>query len=138
MRRTLVLLLMVCLLPLRAWAGDAMALAHADAWHGAATAQATPAQPHAHCHGTEAAEAADTTHATHGGSHGASHGSGPDNGHAHDHASACTGCDICHSQVACDAAPVWLAALLPAPPLAHGPLRFASAPPLPRFKPPRA
>jgi hypothetical protein len=121
MRRVLVLLLLVCLLPLRAWAGDAMALAHAHAQHTTPVAHATQAgEPSAHCH--EQATAGTGAHPQAPSSH----------------APACSGCDICHSQAACDSTLTWIAAPLPSPPLAHGPLRFASALPLPRFKPPRA
>ena len=118
MRRVLVLLLLVCLLPLRAWAGDAMAFAHAQP--AASVVHAPQAgEASAHCHEQTAADAT-------------AHPQAPTS-----HAPACSGCDICHSQVACDSALAWLASPLPAPPLAQGPLHFASALPLPHFKPPR-
>jgi len=120
MRRVLVLLLLVCLLPLRAWAGDAMAFAHAHAQPTASVAHAAQAgEASTHCHEQATADAA-------------AHPQAPNS-----HAPACSGCDICHSQVACDSALAWLASPLPAPPLAQGPLHFASALPLPHFKPPR-
>ncbi|WP_342128874.1 hypothetical protein [Hydrogenophaga sp. OTU3427] len=125
--RTLVLLLMICLMPLRAWTGDAMALAHAPALQ-----QITP-HPHAH------AEA----HPCHAGpaDHAQPHGPSatqPDKEAAHGHAGACGNCDICHSQIVSDTPPEWRSPELGRALRAEASWAFDSAHAWPCFKPPRA
>lgn len=100
MRRYL-LLLLIALLPLRAWAGDAMALAVVAAPGMAAAA--TPAPP---CHGEQAAPSghgAQMSPSSHGeqaavaGTSVTAHTD--DHGNDHSEHAACSCCDICHGSV---------------------------------------
>ena len=132
--RRLLLALMIVLLPLRGWLGDAMAMdlaapamqavaAHAanaePAHHGGIEHQADAATPPCH----EDAQTPVTTH--HGSEHPADHG------HGH-----CTACQICHSVAATHGS-----AALPVIAPRHAaprtvPARFASAEPRLVAKPP--
>lgn len=126
MRRFL-MWMMICLLPLRLWAGDAMAVQHIPP---ANEVNVTVGQIAAHpCHGTDASAADASTH-------------GPDHqGHhavASEHAGVCGDCSVCHGPLAGLTLPIWTA------PLQGGALPQTSgwnaltAIPLPQLKPPRA
>lgn len=118
MRRCL-LLLMICLLPLRLWAGDAMAMHHAPA-ATLETVMAVAADAHP-CHGAEASP--DVTGQTDAGT---------------PHSGACGDCSVCHGPMAGLALPGWATPALPAA-LPHT-LGWSavSAQEPPQFKPPRA
>lgn len=113
--------LMIGLLPLRLWAGDAMAVQHAPP---AAPAMGVVATQDAHpCHGSEAPAASEAHHSpsdspTHGG--------------------ACGDCSVCHGPLAGLALPAWTAPTLPGavPQTVGWPALNANAPP--QLKPPRA
>lgn len=141
--RTLLLALMIALLPIRGWLGDAMAvemMKHSLPVAASAAASMATAATEAHCH--EATEA---------GHHGGmdmqmSAGTGmPDPfAHAtHDNAGAdhqgcgtCTACQVCHT-VALGGMPLvdTVHSAPQAPPAAHA-SRFASAEPAQGLKPP--
>ena len=138
MRRAL-LLLIIALLPLRAWVGDAMALAEVPgtaALHGTAAASAMP-PCHAHAASHDGAHAtADAAHVattTPGQPHAPN--DAPDAADPH---AGCSHCDICHSGVLCAAR--WPGAAMPAPRArpASVDTDFASAPLRGAFKPPIA
>lgn len=143
--RTLLLALMIALLPIRGWLGDAMALemvrhslhaspAASSQAATAATAASTVAD--AHCH--EAMEAAtagdgmDTTMAHHAGTQGDSTSHGTD----HQGCGTCTACQVCHT-VALGGMPMAdiVHGAPQAPPPAHA-ARFASAEAALGLKPP--
>lgn len=126
MRRCL-MLLMICLLPLRLWAGDVMAMQHAPAvTHEAGMVMALSA----HASHADAADA--TADACHG------QAAEPDTPHPPSHAAACGSCDICHSQVATDTPAEWRSPELGQALRAEIRWTFDSAHALPCFKPPRA
>ena len=130
--RTLLLALMIALLPIRGWLGDAMAVEMVQHSLPAASLVAEEASPasvaaDAHCH--EAMEAADSgmdTMAHH------------DEGSSTDHqgCGTCTVCQVCHT-VALGGTPLIdiVHGAPQAPPAAHA-ARFASAEPVPGLKPP--
>ena len=95
--RTLFLALMIALLPVRGWLGDAMAIEMVRHSMPAAEAVAGVAQAatEAHCHeaGDMAMNAMDNaSHADH------AMGDGGDNDHAsHQGCGTCTACQVCHS-----------------------------------------
>lgn len=140
--RTLLLALMIALLPIRGWLGDAMAVEMVRHSLPAASAAAmATAATQAHCHeAMEAAEAADgmdhmaMSLADH---HAGSQHNGSDNDDAgHQGCGTCTACQVCHT-VALGGMPfVDIVHSAPqAPPAAHA-TRFASAEPAPGLKPP--
>nr|WP_315225448.1 hypothetical protein [uncultured Albidiferax sp.] len=129
--RRLVLILMLVLLPLRGWVGEAMAMdmmatqagatqtvaAHA---HGISAESTFDAEMQADCHEATGAEPSDSTTSTSSGTH----------------CGTCPLCQMCHSVAA--PAPF---SILPTPWLPHaqpttGPARFASAPAAFALKPP--
>lgn len=92
MRRFL-MWMMICLLPLRLWASDAMAVQHVPAAAQAAVvAMAQDAHP---CHAAEDAAKASPAQTT-------------------KHGSACGDCSVCHGPIAGPALPSWAAPTLPA------------------------
>lgn len=99
--RTLFLALMIALLPVRGWLGDAMAIEMVRHAMPAAEAVAGVAQAatEAHCHeaGDMAMTAMDNaSHAEHAMADG--HGDGSDSDHAsHQGCGTCTACQVCHS-----------------------------------------
>lgn len=96
--RVLVLVLLMLLMPLRAWAGDTMALSMAQ--------QHLPAQEHSQH--TDHGAHADVHGGVHGGSHAASHESHPDG--LADAGSDCpshAACDLCNGPAL--SLPVWQA-----------------------------
>lgn len=124
--RVLLLALMIALLPLRVWVGDAMAMERMSSAlisvHAAETMshERHEAQP---CH----------EHA--GDAHTAPAGEG-NNSHAGGDCSSCTVCQICHSVALTGLLPLITAAALPtAAPHTHAVLH-ASAERAPGFKPP--
>ncbi len=126
--RVWLLALMIALLPLRGWVGDAMALA---AWPAAvATASATESVPP--CHGETATPMVHSPGAQAADSAALSHGSD-----ASDHA-GCNSCDICHGAVL--GGHVAFAGVLQAPSAQPAPTRarFASAVLPDQHKPPIA
>jgi len=99
--RTLFLALMIALLPIRGWLGDAMAIEmvrHAMP-AAEAVAGAARAATEAHCHeaGDMAMTAMDNAaHADHAMAD--THGDGSDSDHAsHQGCGTCTACQVCHS-----------------------------------------
>ena len=125
MRRFL-MWMMICLLPLRLWAGDAMAVQHAPpAAHMVAVEVAVDvAAQDAHpCHGSEGPAASDMHHS-------------PADNSAH--GGACGDCSVCHGPLAGLAVPAWTAPALPGavPQTVGWPALSANAPP--HLKPPRA
>ena len=131
MRRCL-MWIMICLLPLRLWAGDAMAVQHVPptAAH-AAMATVAALAPDAHpCHTAEAAEATDTA-AT------ATHHAMPSEAETGHHG-ACGDCSVCHGPLAGLALPSWMPpALASARPHTIGWSALSANGP-PHLKPPRA
>lgn len=125
--RTLFLALMIALLPLRGWVGDVMAMERLG--------QALPTAPaaaagHNECHEAQAHHGHDVTQED------MSHPAGHANGHAQADCSGCTVCQICHSVVLASVpTPTRTAALPMALPPSHTRL-YASAEPVPGFKPP--
>lgn len=136
--RTLLLALMIALLPIRGWLGDAMAVEmvrHSLPAAEAAVSMATAATE-AHCH--EAMDDGNSMNmqmdmADHAGSHD-NHSS--NDGTGHQGCGTCTACQVCHT-VALGGMPlVDIVHSAPqAPPAAHA-ARFASAEPAQGLKPP--
>lgn len=145
MRRALIWL-MLCLLPLRLWASDAMAVQHAPATAHHGSAVVLVLDQHAHpCHGVEdTAGAVHTTpraadadgvaepSSTHATSHANTDVAGSE------HGVGCGDCSVCHGPLAGLTVACWAANTLPAAlPQATGwPALSANA--LPHLKPPRA
>ena len=125
--RILLLALMIALLPLRGWVGDVMAMERLEQ---ALTITPAEAAVHGECH---------AAHIHHG--QGAAHGdvnqpAGDGSTHAQADCSGCTICQICHSVVLASATVPARTAVLPAalpPSLVR---LYASAEPVPGFKPP--
>ena len=119
MRRYL-LWMMICLLPLRLWAGDAMAVQHAPAAaHEVVMAMTADDHP---CHGAEATSDTGT----------------PADHTTVKHGSACGDCSVCHGPLAGLTLPTWAAPALPdAVPRTRG-WSALSANALPQLEPPRA
>lgn len=125
--RAFFLALMIALLPLRGWVGDVMAMERL----GQALTTAPAAAIHDGCHEAQAHHDQDAAH---------EHLGQPPDGHGNSHAQAdcsgCTVCQICHSVVLASApVPASTAALPTALPPSHARL-YASAEPVPGFKPP--
>jgi hypothetical protein len=136
--RTLLLALMIALLPIRGWLGDAMALEMARHSMPAASASVAAAATQAHCH--EAMDAMDAMDRmdTDSGMQMAmdmpdSHGNG---GADHQGCGTCTACQVCHT-VALGGMPLidTVHGAPQAAPAAHA-SRFASAEPAQGLKPP--
>lgn len=132
--RTLLLALMIALLPIRGWLGDAMAVEMVRHSLPAAEAVVTAAAGIAESHCHEAMEAENTGHDM-----AAMHDSGSDSqSHGTDHANCgtCVACQVCHT-VALGGMPLVDTphAAPQAPPAAHA-ARFASAEPVLGLKPP--
>ena len=139
--RTLLLALMIVLLPIRGWLGDAMAFEMARHSLPAAAAAVSVASSasmatEAHCHEGMAADddgalTMDMNMADHTGGHDHS-----DNGAGHQGCGTCTACQVCHT-VALGGTPLIdiVHGAPQAPPAAHA-ARFASAEPAPGLKPP--
>jgi hypothetical protein len=134
--RTLLLALMIALLPIRGWLGDAMAVEMVRHTLPAASllaqeASTASAAADAHCH--EAMEASDGGMATM-----AHHDEGSSSDHGTDHqgCGTCTVCQVCHT-VALGGTPLIdiVHGAPQAPPAAHA-ARFASAEPVLGLKPP--
>jgi hypothetical protein len=140
--RTLLLALMIALLPIRGWLGDAMAVEMVRHSLPAASlvAEAAPAKAAADAHCHEAMEAADggmDTMAHHAGAHDdGGNSSSNDHGADHQGCGTCTVCQVCHT-VALGGTPLIdiVHSAPQAPPTAHA-ARFASAEPAPGLKPP--
>ena len=135
--RTLLLALMIALLPIRGWLGDAMAVEMVRHSLPASSLVAQEASPgsvaaDAHCH--EAMEASD------GGMDTMAHhdegSSSSDHGTDHQGCGTCTVCQVCHT-VALGGTPLIdiVHGAPQAPPAAHA-ARFASAEPVLGLKPP--
>lgn len=141
--RTLLLALMIALLPLRGWLGDAMAVEmvkHSLPVAASASASMATAAAEAHCH--EAMEAGD-----HGGMDmqmsagtdmpdSSAHATHDSAGADHQGCGTCTACQVCHT-VALGGMPLvdTVHSAPQAPPAAHA-SRFASAEPAQGLKPP--
>lgn len=125
--RLLVLALMIALLPLRSWAGDAMAV------EVAAQALGGPAP---------AGQAAmDDCHPQHGqaAGHAMGHDAAPadtQGEHTSTDCDTCSACQICHSVALTAVLPQALAPVLPAIAPQSSQTRYASAEPAPGLKPP--
>lgn len=148
MRRALIWL-MLCLLPLRLWAGDAMAVQHTPAaahqGHQGLTGAPVMAQQAHPCHGAEAdagtvgttpwaavSGAATETATAHASGHVNTDAAG------NEHGAGCGDCSVCHGPLAGLTVSVWAAKMLPAavPQTMGWPALSATA--LPHLKPPRA
>ena len=124
--RILFLALMIALLPLRGWVGDVMAMERL----GQALAATPAAAVHGECHELQQHHSQDAAHEA------MSHPSGHASGQAQADCSGCTVCQICHSVVLAGTPVPASAAELPmAVPPSHARL-YASAEPVPGFKPP--
>lgn len=138
--RMFMVALMIALLPLRGWLGDAMAAqdlrkavqhetvhetAHAMAW----TESSPEASGHANCHemGAAAAVTAGSDLQAHPADAGAS-----------DDAERCSACQLCHSTVLASSSRLLVTQRLPLAPPVSATLHFASAEPVRGFKPPIA
>jgi hypothetical protein len=139
--RTLLLALMIALLPIRGWLGDAMAveMVRHSMPATSSVSMATAAATEAHCH--EAMEAgggmdmAMSMMADHAGSHDDT-SSSSHSGTDHQGCGTCTACQVCHT-VALGGMPLIdiVHSAPQAPPAAHA-SRFASAEPAQGLKPP--
>lgn len=119
--RRLLMWMMICLLPLRLWAGDAMAVQHAPAAaHDVVTVAAVVAQDAHPCHGADAPS--DTTTAQPAAEHGG----------------ACGDCSVCHGPLAGLTVSLWAAPALPGTRPDTMGWSALSASALPQRKPPRA
>jgi hypothetical protein len=129
--RRLVLILMLVLLPLRGWVGEAMAMDMLAQHAGAMQNIATPAYEIS-ASGTFDAEIQADCHRAEEAPHSDAHAS--DSGTPH--CGTCPLCQMCHNVAApapwVIAAPLWLAHAQPA----SGPARYASAPAAFALKPP--
>jgi len=138
--RTLLLALMIALLPIRGWLGDAMAVEmvrHSLPSASLVAQEASPASvaAEAHCH--EAMGAADDSGMDTMAHHHEDDGnSSSDHGTAHQGCGTCTACQVCHT-VALGGMPlVDIAHSAPQAPPAARAARFASAEPVLGLKPP--
>jgi len=139
--RTLLLALMIALLPIRGWLGDAMAfemVRHSlPAAAAVSMASSATTASEAHCHEGMVADSGamsmdmSMNMADHTGGHDNS-----DNGAGHQGCGTCTACQVCHT-VALGGMPLIdiVHSAPQAPPAAHA-ARFASAEPAPGLKPP--
>ncbi|MDO9437615.1 hypothetical protein [Hydrogenophaga sp.] len=135
--RHLLLALMIALLPLRGWMGDAMAVAMVTAPAHAAMANAAPCPDHAAMPAPSAPTAANAANAVEASHTGMAHGQDA----AHSDDSAADGhthksCEVCNGPAMALTTPV-----VPLPAATHGMLafpaeRFASAEPQQHIKPP--
>jgi len=133
--RTLLLALMIALLPIRGWLGDAMAVEmvrHSlPAASLVAETSAASMTADAHCHEAMDTDSGMDTMAHHAGSH-------DDNGGAdHQGCGTCTACQVCHTVALGGGMPLvdTVHSAPQAPPAARA-ARFASAEPAPGLKPP--
>jgi len=125
--RILFLALMIALLPLRGWVGDVMAM---ERLGQALTATPVAAAVHGECHEMQQHHGHDAAHED------MSRPAGHASGHAPADCSGCTVCQICHSVVLASApVPASTAVLPTALPPSQARL-YASAEPVPGFKPP--
>jgi hypothetical protein len=142
--RTLLLALMIALLPIRGWLGDAMALEMARHSMPAASASVATSATQAHCHeAMDAMDAMDRMDTDSGmqmamdmpDSH-AAHADHDNGGADHQGCGTCTACQVCHT-VALGGIPVidTVHGAPQAAPAAHA-SRFASAEPAQGLKPP--
>ncbi|RUR70033.1 hypothetical protein EJP67_23545 [Variovorax guangxiensis] len=138
--RTLLLAIMIVLLPIRGWLGDAMAVEMVRHSLPAAMEAATVASAatEAHCHEAMDADAGGDMAMAMSSAHGSSHDDGSSNTSHNDHqgCGTCVACQVCHT-VALGGMPV-VAIVHGAPqasPAAHA-ARFASAEPVQGLKPP--
>ena len=116
------LLLLICLLTLRVWVGDAMAFASLPTLQGSASIAASE-QPLPPCHEATALAAAMPTDST------------PDAGPA-DHGGPCNACQVCHLPLLALALPTCLGSPLPQAVHTAPGVRFQSAHLAPHLKPP--
>ncbi|SDZ06944.1 hypothetical protein SAMN05518669_120106 [Variovorax sp. YR634] len=135
--RTLLLALMIALLPIRGWLGDAMAVEmvrHSLPAAEAAVSMATAATE-AHCH--EAMDAGSSMDMQMGmADHAGSHDNSSNDGTGHQGCGTCTACQVCHTLALGGMPLVDIVHSAPqAPPAAHA-ARFASAEPAQGLKPP--
>lgn len=135
--RTLLLALMIALLPIRGWLGDAMALEMVrHSLPAASAASMATAATETHCHeAMEADKSMDHMAMSMADHHAGSHDDDNDAG-SHQGCGTCTACQVCHT-VALGGMPlVGIVHSAPqAPPAAYA-SRFASAEPAPGLKPP--
>ena len=130
--RHLLLALIIALLPLRAWVGDAMAVSMMG--HTATSMVAAGAQPDCPDHAGEVPLALSLSagHDLHGSTHGTAEAQQPDHPQDHQHSA----CDVCNGPAMALPTPA-----VPALAMAHGVLappaeRFASTEPHRGIKPP--
>ena len=116
------LLLLICLLTLRVWVGDAMAFASLPPLQGPASVEAA-SQALAPCHEAAALVTTTPTDAT------------PDAGPA-DHGGLCNACQVCHLPLLALALPVCLGGPLPQAVHTAPVTRFHSTHLAPHLKPP--
>ena len=142
--RTLMLALMIALLPIRGWLGDAMAVEMArHAMPAVASASAEAAESvmaGAHCHEMMGAggDMADMA-MDHGAAHGVgdSHDSSQhDTDIGHQGCGTCTACQACHTVALGGLPAAAIAHEAPQAPPAFHATRFASTEPAPGLKPP--
>ncbi|SFP26082.1 hypothetical protein SAMN05216567_10588 [Variovorax sp. OK605] len=134
--RTLLLALMIALLPIRGWLGDAMAVEMVRHSMPAAAATAVSmagAATEAHCHDAMGEMGAGDTAAMNMSGHDGNHDAG---GADHQGCGTCTACQVCHT-VALGGMPLvdTVHGAPQAPPAART-ARFASAEPAQGLKPP--
>jgi len=116
------LLLLICLLTLRMWVGDAMAFASLPALHGPASmAAAGPSLPP--CHETAALATAPLPQS-------------PQDAGPADHGGPCNACQVCHLPLLAWALPACLGSPLPQALHTAPGARFQSAHLAPHLKPP--
>ena len=134
--RHLLLALMIALLPLRGWVGDAMAMEMAARTVASLpdASSAAQAHPHAACQGDDpvAASAASPAPA-HAMAHTGQSAGAPI---TYSDCGSCTTCEVCHSAAVVTGFPDMPALPLPVAVPAARPAVFASAVPAPGFKPP--
>lgn len=133
--RTLLLAIMIVLLPVRGWLGDAMAVEMVrHSLPAVAAASMATAAAEAHCH--EAMEVGDSGMSMDMSSHGDSHDGNSSDHSDHQGCGTCTACQVCHT-VALGGLPL-ADTVNDAPrmqPTAHAE-RFVSAEPVSGLKPP--
>lgn len=120
--RRLGLLLLICLLTLRVWVGDAMAFASLPPEQGSAS-MATTGQALPPCH--EAAALVSTAHTQ-----------APQDAGPADHGGPCNACQVCHLPLLAWALPACLGGPLPQAVQIAPVARFQSAHLAPHLKPP--
>lgn len=135
--RLLLLALMIALLPLRAWVGDAMAVSMLGHPTATAVAAASAAGPSCPDHTAPLASSPATGHAVDHSSHGAGDhaAEAPDPGQVQDH-HLHSACDVCNGPAIGAAQPNAAMATQVHAVLAHSAERFASFAPQQGTKPP--